>query len=81
LALLQARLPAFYPEKAALLRQINTMASGLGGKLAPPLHNRRSRLLQRLLGPEWGRALMICFRRLRMAGTVKWDELMDRFGL
>ena len=81
LAFLQARMPAFYPEGTAALEKLNAAASKLGGELVPPRLNRRARLMQRLFGPEWGRGLMICFRRLRMARAVKWDELMDRFGL
>jgi GT2 family glycosyltransferase len=80
LSLLQARMPAFYPERTAAIEQLSTLALELGGELKPPRLNWRTRLLQRLFGPEWGRGLMICFRRLRMARAVKWDELMDRFG-
>ncbi len=80
LSFLQARLPAFYPEKKAAIERLNALASELGGELRPPRLDREARLLQRLFGPEWGRGLTICFRRLRMARAVKWDELMDRFG-
>jgi len=80
LAHLQARLPAFYPEKAEMLRHINAMASELGGNLTMPRFNWRLKLLQRLFGPEWGRRVMICFRRLRMGTAVKWDEWMAKLG-
>ncbi|HMA54433.1 MAG TPA: glycosyltransferase [Acidobacteriota bacterium] len=81
LSLLQARMPAFYPEKTALLEQLGSLASKLGGELSPPRLDRRARALQRVFGPEWGRGLRILGRRLRMARAAKWDELMDRFGL
>jgi len=80
LAHLQARLPAFYPEKAEMLRHLNAMASELGGNLTMPRFNGRLKLLQRLFGPKWGRRVMICFRRLRMGTAVKWDEWMAKLG-
>ncbi len=81
LAFLQARMPAFYPEKTAAIEKLGALAAKLGGELRPPRLNLQARLLRRLFGPEWGRGLTVCFRRLRMARAVKWDELMDRFGL
>lgn len=81
MALLQARLRAFYPEKTETLGQINALAAELGGKLAPPSFGWRSSLLQRLFGPERGKSLMTSFRRMRMGAAVKWDGWMSRLGL
>lgn len=81
LALLQARLPTFYPEKTEMLEQINALASELGGELAPPRFGWRSSLLQRLFGPERGKVLMTSLRRLRMGLVIKRDEWMSKLGL
>jgi len=80
LALLQIRLPVFYPEKTEMLERMNALASELGAELAAPRFGWRSSLLQRLFGPEKGKGLMTSLRRLRMGTAVKWDEWMSRLG-
>lgn len=80
LALLQTRLPRFYPEDKESLKLINTFAAELGGKLTPSQFGWRAGLLHKIFGPKKGKELMIILRRLRMAAAVRWDELMYKLG-
>jgi glycosyltransferase involved in cell wall biosynthesis len=76
LALLQHSLPYFYPEKTELIEKINKLAFELGGNLEPPNFGWRSEFLQRILGTKKGKESMIALRKLKMAASVKWDEIM-----
>lgn len=81
LAALQALSAGLYPERPDLMKPIGAMAEKLGGGLARPRQTWRLRLLQRIFGPERGRAISVAFRRMRLAVAVKWDGLLDRLGL
>jgi glycosyltransferase involved in cell wall biosynthesis len=80
LSALQALASGLYPERAALPKRINEIAVKLGGGLTPGHRNWRLRILQSVFGPQRGRAISVALRRIRLAGVIKWDEIMDRFG-
>jgi glycosyltransferase involved in cell wall biosynthesis len=81
LASLQALSAGLYPVRPDLLERIGVLAEELGGGLGRPQRTWRLRLLQRIFGPERGRAISLAFRRMRLAVAVGWDGLMDRLGL
>ncbi|HEY8037339.1 MAG TPA: glycosyltransferase family 2 protein [Methylobacter sp.] len=75
-ALLQTYSYFFYTQKPELLKEINALASELGGELIPPNLGWKANLLGKLLGPKLADKAVIRLRKMRFAAVVKWDEML-----
>ncbi len=72
---LQTWLPCFYPERPDIVRQMEQLASTLGGKLAPPQLSWKYAWIQKIFGWTAAKQTQLCYNHYKSAALRAWDNL------
>jgi len=80
LSYLQVWMQYFYPEKTALLSELNALAAELGGRLEPPALKRQYEYIRRLFGWRVVKMAMSVLAIARFWTLKRWDQASLRFG-
>ncbi len=80
LSYLQAWMQYFYPEKKALLEQINALAAELGGRLEPPTLKPPYEYIRRLFGWRVAKKAVRIRFVAKLWALNHWDQAARRFG-
>jgi glycosyltransferase involved in cell wall biosynthesis len=72
---LQIWLPCFYPERPDIVRQMEQLASTLGGKLAAPQLSWKYAWIQRIFGWTAAKQTQLCYNQYKSAMLRAWDKL------
>ena len=75
LAGLQAWLPVFYPERLDLVKQMEQLASILGGELASPQLSWKYAWIQRILGWTAAKQTQLYYNQCKSAALRSWDKI------
>ena len=72
---LQTWLPCFYPERPDIVRQMELLASTLGGKLAPPQLSWKYAWIQRIFGWTAAKQTQLYYNQSKSAALRTWDKI------
>jgi hypothetical protein len=78
LTLLGTFVPFFYREQNDLLKEMNSIATELGGELMPAKLGWKFNLMQGLFGRKVAKKVKDMVWKLDLARAVKWDEMLYR---
>lgn len=67
-----------YPNKVELLNDLEALAVELGGKLTASSAGWKLKVIRNFFGWKTAKKVIISGRKLRLAMTVKWDEILYR---
>ncbi len=80
LSYLQVWMQYFYPEKKALLKELNTFAAELGGRLEPPTLKPPYEYIRRLFGWRMTKKAVRIRLVTKLWALKRWDQAAGRFG-
>jgi glycosyltransferase involved in cell wall biosynthesis len=72
---LQTWLPCFYPERPDIVRQMEQLASTLGGKLMPPQLAWKYAWIQRVFGWTAAKRTQLYYNQYKSAALRAWDKI------
>jgi len=73
---LQTWLPNFYPERPDIVKQMEQLASTLGGELAPPRLSWKYAWIQKTLGWTAAKRTQLYYNKLKVSLTRSWDKAL-----